>query len=113
MRRVITILLGVLALGACASAAGPPLAAGDDPSIERGRAFAERRCAGCHAIGLDETSAASGPRFRDLRLRSNPLSLQRRFAEISAHGIGEMPPIEIRASDAEDLIAYFESLEGR
>ena len=113
MRRALTIAIAAASLAACISTAGPPIAADQDPRVERGRGFAERRCAGCHAIGLDETSAPSGPRFRDLRMRSNALSLQRRFAEISAHGAGEMPPIQISPSEAEDLIAYFESLGAR
>lgn len=90
-------------------AGGAPLS----PSAERGQRLAQARCAGCHAVGLDENPAASGPRFRDLRMRYNALSLQRRFAEISEHGAGEMPPIQIGASDAEDLVAYFESLDDR
>jgi len=82
------------------------------PAAERGQRLAEARCAGCHAVGLDEKPAASGPRFRDLRTRYNALSLQKRFVEISQHGAGEMPPIQITNGDAEDLIAYFDSLGG-
>jgi mono/diheme cytochrome c family protein len=110
IRPCLTLALGAALLGGCAGSLPPAAALGGDVRVERGRALAERRCAGCHTIGLDASSAPSGPRFRDLRMRTNPLSLSRRFAEISAHGIGEMPPVEITGQQAEDLIAYFESL---
>jgi hypothetical protein len=61
----------------------------------------------------DDRDGAAGPRFRDLSLRFNAISLQRRFGEISAHGSGQMPPIQITAAEAEDLVACFESLGGR
>jgi mono/diheme cytochrome c family protein len=109
-RPILSLLLAAAALAGCAGSLPQVSTPMDQLRAERGKAFAERRCAGCHMIGLDETSSSSGPRFRDLRMRSNALSLQTRFAEISAHGIGEMPPIEITQSQAEDLVAYFESL---
>lgn len=113
--RSISILAGTtlaaLSLAACASN-GPPGSDPMSPSAERGQRLAERRCAGCHAVGLDQSPAASGPRFSDLHLRYNALSLQKRFAEITEHGSGEMPPIHISRQDAEDLVAYFETLGG-
>jgi mono/diheme cytochrome c family protein len=109
MSRRILIAVAV-ALAGCAGSLPPLSTSADDVRVERGKAFAQRRCAGCHTIGLDESSVSSGPRFRDLRMRNNAISLQKRFAEISEHGMGEMPPIEITQSEAEDLVAYFESL---
>jgi mono/diheme cytochrome c family protein len=82
-------------------------------AADRGLAFAQQRCSGCHMVGLDETSATEGPRFRDLQMRYTSLSLERRFREITQHGTGEMPPVAFSASDAEDLIAYFETLDRR
>lgn len=79
-------------------------------TAEQGRAFAERRCAGCHAVGLDESPGATGPRFRDLGARYNALSLRQRFAEVSDHGAGMMPPIRIEPGQAEALVVYFDSL---
>ena len=111
--RSLLILSAALLVSACAS---PPLQPGRptfNPASDRGLAFAERRCAGCHMVGLDETSATDGPRFRDLRIRYNSLSLERRFAEISQHGTGEMPPVTFTTSEAEDLVAYFDSLDRR
>lgn len=108
-------MLGLAAaLAGCAGAAAVPAvggAAAADPVVQRGQAFAERRCAGCHVVGLDDGPASFGPRFRDLRVRYNALSLQRRFTEISQHGSGEMPPIQIGRQEAEDLVAYLETLQ--
>lgn len=101
--------LAILVSGCAASGSAPP-AGGPDPAVERGQAFAARRCAGCHEVGLDDRDGTSGPRFRSLRMRFNALSLQRRFDQISQHGSGEMPPIHISQSEAEDLVAYIESL---
>jgi mono/diheme cytochrome c family protein len=117
MRTPAILACAALLIAGCASQgalrgpiAGPaPLS----PAAERGQRLAETRCAGCHAVGLDEKPAASGPRFRDLRTRYNALSLQKRFAQISQHGTGEMPPIQISNADAEDLVAYFDSLGDR
>lgn len=112
MRRL-TMLAAMALLSACASTPGAPEKPGFNPAADRGLALAERRCAGCHMVGLDETSATDGPRFRDLRMRYNSISLAKRFAEVSQHGTGEMPPVAFTASEADDLIAYFDSLERR
>ena len=112
MRRLM-ILAAAGLMTACASGPGAPEKPGFDPAADRGLAFAQRRCAGCHMVGLDETSATDGPRFRDLRMRYNSISLAKRFAEVSQHGTGEMPPVAFTTSEADDLIAYFESLERR
>ncbi|PZQ63918.1 MAG: cytochrome C [Phenylobacterium zucineum] len=109
-------LICVLALSACATA---PVGEGSggmarlDPAAERGQAFAARRCGGCHTIGQDDGGAAEGPRFRDLARRYNALSLQKRFAEVSQHGTGMMPPVTFGTAEAEDLLAYFASLDVR
>ncbi|MGA0605201.1 c-type cytochrome [Phenylobacterium sp. VNQ135] len=111
MPRPLQILIAAsVLLSGCAST-GPTPVAVSDPAVDRGQAFAARRCGGCHAIGLDASPAASGPPFWKLQRRYNPLSLQKRFAEVSEHGSGEMPPIEISRAEAEDLIAYFRTLD--
>jgi mono/diheme cytochrome c family protein len=105
-----------LALAGCASApppghpAGLAPAARLDPAQQRGHDFAQRRCAGCHTIGLDDGGARDGPAFRTLAMRYNPISLERRFAAVSAHGFDRMPPVSFTKSEAEDLVAYFDSL---
>jgi mono/diheme cytochrome c family protein len=107
-------------LAACASrpaASGPDWSAVPplprlDPQQQRGHDFAVRRCAGCHTVGLDDGGAGEGPAFYKLARRYNPISLERRFAEVSAHGFDRMPPVQFTRSEAADLIAYFDALQG-
>ena len=82
-------------------------------SEQRGREIAVRRCAGCHTVGLDDGGASEGPSFRVLSVRYNPISLERRFAEVSAHGVDRMPPVGFTTSEAEDLAAYMATLSRR
>lgn len=104
------IALAAAPLIGCTGGPQPTTGVGLDPAAARGQAFAARRCGGCHTIGMDDGGAAEGPRFRDLSMRYNALSLQKRFAEVSQHGSGMMPPVTFTASEAEDLIAYFGTL---
>lgn len=83
-----------------------------DPAQQRGHDMAVRRCSGCHTVGLDDGGAQEGPSFRKLALRYNPISLERRFAEVSDHGFDRMPAIPISRAEAEDLVAYLNSLAG-
>lgn len=120
MMPILRSLVGaaVLALSACATAPDPPAPPGTPPlakldaAQQRGHDFAVRRCAGCHTIGLDDGGAGDGPSFRQLALRYNLISLQHRFAQVSQHGFDRMPPVEFTRSEAEDLIAYVNSLPG-
>ncbi len=79
---------------------------------QRGHDFAVRRCSGCHTVGLDDGGPTEGPSFRTLAKRYGPVSLERRFAEVSAHGFDRMPPVTITRREAQDLIAYLNSLDG-
>ncbi|TAJ72000.1 MAG: c-type cytochrome [Phenylobacterium sp.] len=109
-----------LLLSACATSTAP---AGPDwssvpplPTLDsvqqRGHDLAVRRCSGCHAVGLDDGDARDGPAFYKLARRYNALQLERRFAEVSQHGFDRMPSIPFTRGEAEDLIAYFDSLHG-
>jgi mono/diheme cytochrome c family protein len=119
MARRLAAGLAALALSGCASSGPPPpptaLASAPalEPAAQRGHDLAQRRCAGCHEIGEDDGGAAEGPPFRTLALRYNALSLQRRFAEVSAHGFDRMPPVSFTKADADDLTAYLETLRAR
>lgn len=115
--RAAAALSTVLLLAACASGAGKPdLSLLETPKLsaaqERGRAFAVRRCSGCHTIGQDGGGAQEGPAFRTLAFRFNPLALQRRFADVSEHGFEMMPPVGFSRAEAEDLLAYMATLQG-
>jgi len=115
--RVKLSLVCAVALAACATApppadwsSAPPLPR-LDATQQRGHAFALRRCSGCHTVGLDDGGAQDGPAFYKLARRYNPISLERRFSEISAHGFDRMPAIPLTHAEAEDLLAYFDSLQ--
>jgi mono/diheme cytochrome c family protein len=112
MRMFNSMIMAALLAG-CASTGAAPGHPGFSPAADRGLAIVQQRCSGCHMVGLDETAATEGPRFRDLQMRYNAVSLARKFAEISRHGTGEMPPVGLAASEAEDIAAYFETLDRR
>lgn len=109
--------LSALALSGCATTARDAGAAAVparySASEQRGREIAVRRCAGCHTVGLDDGGASEGPSFRALSVRYNPISLERRFTEVSAHGVDRMPPVGFTTSEAEDLAAYMSTLSRR
>ena len=121
LRVPLLCLTAALALAACAATPGPPPGPDWssvpplptlDPQQQRGHAFAVRRCAGCHTVGLDDGGASDGPAFYRLARRYNPISLERRFAEVSEHGFDRMPAIPFTRAEAEDLLAYFDTLQG-
>ncbi|WP_293900247.1 c-type cytochrome [Phenylobacterium sp.] len=126
MRTLVPMLGLAMLLAACASTSPPaaPVAPRTadgsgvpplptlDPAQTRGHNFAVQRCSGCHAVGLDDGGPQGGPAFYRLSRRYNPLQLEHRFSEVSAHGFDRMPAISFTAAEAEDLIAYFDSLNG-
>lgn len=98
----------VLTAAGAAQAAADPVAA----AVSRGRAFAERNCAACHAVGPTGASPRrKAPPFRALAGRFVPLTLQRRLTEISETGHYEMPPFAVHSDEASDVAAYLNSLE--
>ena len=100
-------MAALLLLPSTASAAGA-----DDPALARGAHVAERECAGCHAVTLGVASPNPGaPTFAALRLRYNPISLERRLGAFQKQGHEAMPPQSLMASDISDLIAYIQALE--
>lgn len=102
-------LIATCAVAGAAVAAqnGPP-----DPALARGAWVAQRECAQCHAVGLESRSPNSNaPTFRDVRLRFNPISLERRLHPMPANGHDAMPPRSLSAADVPDLVAYIQSLE--
>ena len=101
------VILGALVLGAAARAEDP------DPTIERGRVFAEQNCGSCHAIGrTGESPLAKAPPFRTLHERYPVENLTEALAEGLRTGHPEMPQFdELEAEQIDDLIAYLKSLE--
>jgi mono/diheme cytochrome c family protein len=98
------------AVAACTTMGGAEAPLGPDPAVERGRAFAQLRCSGCHATTLDEKPGSSAPRFRDIRLRHTAISLERRLASIVEQGHYEMPRMDFTSQEARDVAVYIESL---
>lgn len=100
-------VLAIAAAGAAQAAADPVAAA-----QARGRVFAERNCAACHAVGATGASPRrKAPPFRLLAGRFVPLTLQRRLTEISETGHYDMAPFAIHSDEASDVAAYLNSLE--
>jgi mono/diheme cytochrome c family protein len=105
--------LAVLILaGTCAVADASFAQRAADPALARGAWVAERDCAQCHAVRAEGKSPNSNaPTFREIRLRFNPISLERRLHPMPAEGHDAMPPRSLSAADVPDLVAYIQSLE--
>jgi cytochrome c len=104
----------VLALALLLGLAPVPPPTPADPALQRGAWVAFRDCGQCHAIGLDDVSPdPDAPTFRQLRLRFNPIALERRLHPMPASGHFEMPPQSLTAADVPDLVAYIQSLTPR
>jgi cytochrome c2 len=81
--------------------------------IRRGQAHAEKVCAGCHAIGPNETASP--------RADATPFGVMSRVAGINERALtvflqtphSEMPNLIIVGQERDDLIAYILSLRGR
>ena len=102
--------IGTAASPAAVTYAPPPLPE-LDAAQARGRAFATRRCGGCHNVGLDDGPPYEAPAFRNIATRYDPAALQQRFAQVSAHGFDRMPPVGFTAAEAAELVVYFKSLK--
>lgn len=81
-----------------------------EPAAQRGKAFAQRRCGGCHNVSADDGPPHEGPPFRLLADRYDSASLAIRFAQVSAHGVDRMPPISFTPDERADLLAYVRTL---
>ena len=83
-----------------------------DASVERGRAFVERHCARCHAVGpTGDSPMAEAPRLRDLHRRYPVEQLAEALAEGILTGHPDMPQFRLEPDEIEDVIGYLKSLE--
>lgn len=87
---------------------------GDKTQIASGRAIAEQRCSGCHAIGEAGKSPNDlAPPFRTLSKKYPLDSLEEALAEGIAVGHAEMPQFEFEPNEIAALIAYLKHLQPR
>jgi cytochrome c len=83
-----------------------------EPTIQRGRAFAQANCARCHAIGPSgESPLPKAPPFRTLHERYPVEDLMESFAEGIRTGHPAMPEFVLNEDQIRDLISYLKSLE--
>jgi cytochrome c len=72
-----------------------------------GRAFAERNCAGCHAIGSTGASPnARAPAFRAVARRYKLEDLEEGLAEGIVTGHNAMPEFTLTPRQIDDLLAH-------
>ena len=102
------LCLGIITLAALP--AGPVSAEGN---VDKGKAFVERHCARCHAVGLDDDShMPEAPALRSLHTRYPIDSLTEAFAEGIVTGHPAMPQFELDMDTISDMLAYIKSLSG-
>lgn len=111
-RRLLAAAGLAVLLGACATTGEGGNAAPAAGAAERGGAIAARECSRCHAVGpVGDSPRAGAPPLRDVRIRYNALSFERRMAEIAEGGHFEMPPLRLDRAEVDAVAAYIESLE--
>jgi mono/diheme cytochrome c family protein len=85
-----------------------------DLRSERGKVLAISLCAECHAIGATDISPHVGaPPFRALEKRLDLDSFIDRLRENLTSGHPDMPTFRFTRDDAQALIAYLRSIQGR
>jgi len=82
-----------------------------DSSVERGRTFAQGKCARCHATGpVGGSPLPKAPPFRTLHERYPVEDLVESLAEGIRTAHPAMPQFELDQDQIRDLIAYLKSL---
>jgi mono/diheme cytochrome c family protein len=106
MRLVLAMLAGLALTAGGAVAPRPP---GAD-TVARGRQLAIKACASCHAVERGGSSAvARAPGFATTEMQ-HVAGLDGRVADLTRSGHYGMPPVRLEPGQAEDLVAYIESL---
>jgi cytochrome c len=104
IRGIGTAALAAFLIWACATEA-------QEPTIQRGRAFAQANCARCHAIGRSgESPLPKAPPFRNLHERYPVEDLEESLAEGIRTGHPAMPEFALDKHQIRDLISYLKSL---
>lgn len=98
-----------LVLAVCAIVAEPLAAA--SASARRGLAFAERRCAACHAVRANGSSAnPESPSFEDIANRRGVTQATLRTYLRDSHNFPEAMNFRVDARRIRDLAAYMVTL---
>lgn len=119
MSRALSIIAMASLCAGCVATKGVVVVSGSAGAANgrseiRGEAFAQRACAGCHAIGRSGASRAShAPTFRNLAQTRSDADIRRVLSDIPRYGHVEMPPVYITGDELKDVAAYIISLRGR
>lgn len=99
-----------LALAFCALLAEPLTAA--SPAARRGLAFADARCAACHAVRANGTSAnPESPPFEDIANRPGTTAVTLRQFLRNSHNFPAAMNFRVDARRIRDLAAYMVTLQ--
>ena len=80
--------------------------------IAAGKMLVEANCSRCHAVGpTGDSPLAKAPPFREVVTRYPPESLGEALVEGIVTGHNEMPEFVFEADQAEEIIAYLDSLK--
>lgn len=86
----------------------------DPVALQRGAAYAQANCAGCHAVGATgDSPLPAAPHFRALGLRYPVEDLAEAFAEGIDTAHPAMPTFVMSTEQNADLIAYLNSIQAR
>lgn len=82
-----------------------------DGDKDKGRAFAEEKCARCHAVGMEgESTLPIAPPFRTLASKYPLESLEESLAEGIVTSHPQMPEFELDPDQIADLIAWLDAI---
>ena len=108
MGRFLATIVMLTSSACCAMAQEPGL------QSEKGKALTITMCAACHAVGATDSSPHSdAPAFRKLEKRLDLDLFVDRLRENLASGHPDMPTFRFTREDAQALVAYLRSIQGR
>ena len=85
---------------------------GDTLATERGAAYAQAKCGGCHSVGrTGDSPLALAPQFASLGQRYPVEDLAEAFAEGIDTAHPAMPEFVMSSRENADLIAYLKSIQ--
>ncbi len=109
-----SVLVAIASLAAASAAFSQPMSLQERrlAEIERGRVFAEARCAACHAVTANGTSPnPESPSFEDIANRSGLTNATLRQYLRDAHNYPDAMQFRIERGQVRDLSAYIVALK--